>query len=1032
MPLAPDWWAGGLALADRLPAPAGTGAPAGVAKRLDRWRANASTEFTRRLADVRLDEDTLARLLAEPATDLANRTERPAWADRVTDAIAAARPDGAAGTDPDPSLEAFTRPLRPFTDDADARLRHNAGHAAGLGDIVDLDAVCAQLTGDLATRLVTIAARTIVLELNVARVSGRLTGADGRDRFGDFVGRLATQDGLAALFGEYPVLARLLAQTCDQAVAAHTELLDRFATDRATIVETLLDGADPGPVRTVELGRGDRHRGGRAVAVLTFSDGRQVVYKPRAQELQRHFADLVGWLNTRVPGLDLRAATALAMDGYGWVEFVGHRGCASVAEVDRFYRRQGALLALLYALDATDIHYENLIAAADQPVLVDVETLFHPTLDQAATAGPDPAQVALRSSVTRTALLPSLLVGEHGALDLSGLGADKGGVFPFDSVSWDASGTDEMRLVRRPATFHGAVNRPRFAGRDIDPTDYRSALITGFRAGYDAIVAHRDELLTLVASCGDDEMRVVARPTRAYATLLDESTHPDMLRDGLDRDGLFDVLWADSAHNPTLRTLVRHESADLWAGDVPLFHGRPRSRDLWTSRGERLPDLLARPGLEAVAAKITGMDEVGRLDQEWLITAAMATRTGPVDHRGGDPAPGPVATAVPDPWRLLAAASGIADQIVGRSLQDDHRANWLGLERVDSRHWAIMPLGAGLGDGYTGVALFLAQLGELTGSSRYRDLARKALTPVPRLIDAFAAQPDLAALVGPGAFVGLGGICYALSRLSVLLDDAEIRDWLTTAIDVMDTLSDGAAGIATGRAGGLLTMLSVHSETGLESAARVAGTFAGRLIEKASSPTEPDGEPFPPVGFASGTAGVAHALRRYAATGPDGSRNDVADALSSRAAGDSGTEVDTGVDADNHGWCTGSAGLLLAESDRFDGVDPQVDKVVAMLAARQPLRDASLCHGELGVVDALTVLAARGHDHAKRAVVQSAARTLGALERHGPRCGTPGGVPSPGLLTGLSGIGYGLLRLGFADRVPSVLLLETKFHPDGP
>ena len=39
-------------------------------------------------------------------------------------------------------------------------------------------------------------------------------------------------------------------------------------------------------------------------------------------------------------------------------------------------------------------------------------------------------------------------------------------------------------------------------------------------------------------------------------------------------------------------------------------------------------------------------------------------------------------------------------------------------------------------------------------------------------------------------------------------------------------------------------------------------------------------------------------------------------------------------------------------------------------------------------------------------------------------CGTPLGVDSPGLMTGLAGIGYGLLRLAEPARVPSVLTLE--------
>jgi lantibiotic modifying enzyme len=77
----------------------------------------------------------------------------------------------------------------------------------------------------------------------------------------------------------------------------------------------------------------------------------------------------------------------------------------------------------------------------------------------------------------------------------------------------------------------------------------------------------------------------------------------------------------------------------------------------------------------------------------------------------------------------------------------------------------------------------------------------------------------------------------------------------------------------------------------------------------------------------------------------------------------------------------------------------------------------------------LTVLAGRGHELAKTVLPHSTSRMLGALDTYGPRCGTPDGVLSPGLLTGLSGIGYGLLRLGFPEIVPSILLLEpTREH----
>lgn len=54
-----------------------------------------------------------------------------------------------------------------------------------------------------------------------------------------------------------------------------------------------------------------------------------------------------------------------------------------------------------------------------------------------------------------------------------------------------------------------------------------------------------------------------------------------------------------------------------------------------------------------------------------------------------------------------------------------------------------------------------------------------------------------------------------------------------------------------------------------------------------------------------------------------------------------------------------------------------------------------------------------------------AALILGSIKQYGWQCGIPRNVESPGLMVGLAGIGYGLLRLADPARVPSVLTLET-------
>jgi type 2 lantibiotic biosynthesis protein LanM len=854
-------------------------------------------------------------------------------------------------------------------------------------------AVAEQFLDRLGLRLVKAAARTLVLELARARARGELTGETPAERFLDFTHRLVGGSELADFLATYPVLARVLGEACKQAVEGHLELLARLAEDRGQLVAELLAGADPGELTSVEAA-GDPHRGGRSTATLTFADGRQVVYKPRSLDLHAHFNGLVDWLSNQT-GLQLRTVHVLRRPGYGWLEFIPHNPCDDLAGVRRFYQRQGALLALLYVLDGTDMHYENLIAAGDQPVLVDVETLFHPSLTPPRTLGQDPARTALLNSVSRTALLPLLVSGEHGVADLSGLGGDAGGTTPHSVVDWADAGLDSMHLVRRPQTTKGRRNRPLLDGVVMEPRDHEVSLLTGFHAAYEAMAWHRDELLTRVAQCATDEIRYVPRPSNIYATLLDESTHPDALRTADGHSELLELLW-DADEN--LQPLVPFELAELWAGDIPLFTARPDSRDVWASDGMRIPNLLADKGLRAVEAKIAAMGEVDQHRQKWIISACLATRPEPVVHTSTTTRPG-LGTAEADPERLLAAATDLADEIMAQVLgESGGPANWLGLELLDDHHWSVLPMGAGLTNGYTGTALFLAQIGALTGASKYCELARDAIRPIPALLETSAANPSALQVVGPGLH-GLGGITYGLNRLSRLLDDTDLLAWVAESLELMENQApDEFPSYGEGAAGGLAAV------RGIPGGERLAARYADELVAAVELGRPANG------GFSRGYQGIAWALGEY---GVPGDRYSAA----ARAA----LELDHTADADA-GWCSGSAGNLLARLS--SGLPTDLAAYLRTAIERPVLADLSLCHGELGAVEPLIWLAEHDHQAAEAARRRRAGLVLAAVQQYGPHCGTPRAVPSPGLLTGLAGIGYGLLRLAFHREVPSALLQQ--------
>ncbi|WP_344444909.1 type 2 lanthipeptide synthetase LanM family protein [Kitasatospora nipponensis] len=1023
------WWTRGVNRAERLTCPpqqpqTGGRGTAGDQDLVGPWRGDypSAEQFEARLADLGLTAQGLHALLAESPDALAGRIGEPSWVAVVDRALAAAPETAPRPADGISWTEGFATVLAPFTETAADRLLE-AAESTGAAAVADLKALRRCFTEQLGPALVAVARRTLVLELHVLRVTGRLTGATPQQRFADFVRHCAGRAALEALLHEYAVLARLLAQTCEQTVAAWLELLDRLAADRELLRPALLEGADPGLLVDVRTGAGDRHRQGRAVAVLTFEHGARVVHKPRPLGVHTHFNQAVDWLGERLPGLGLRTLAVLTRPGHGWVEHAAAEPCRDPAQVRRFYHRLGALLALVHALGCTDLHYENLIACADQPVLVDLETLFHPALARPPAVAEDPALQALDDSVLRTALLPLLLVGEHGAFDLSALGGEKGVPLPEEVADWAEAATDQMRLVRSSALSRGAANRPRLADAEADPGAHAESLLAGFRAGYDVIAAHRDELVDPVgplARFAADETRVVARDTSHYLTLLDESTHPDVLRRALDRDRLLDILWRESVGDPARRPLVAAELAELWAGDVPLVTGRPARRGLTigqlTATGP-----VAEPGLRWVTRRLATMSHTDRYDQEWLIRAALATRATEAGRRLTAAPTGPGPATVPDPERLLAAACAIADQILAGAHTNGHRVNWLGLEPLGERHWAVLPQGAGLPHGYCGTALFLAQLASLTGLERYATVARRAVRPVPELLAALAAHPQRLPEIG-GGFSGLGGIAYTLSQLATLLDDREIAGWVGRAVELTQVAPAGSQdpGVLDGDAGCLAAMLAVHQAGGPEQAYATALECARRL---ALRPTTD----LPAGGFTSGAAGIGWALLRFAEAGDGEPFARAGLAALRRSTGQ--LPRGEGSSTPSDGWYSPLTGTALAIADSpAAAADPALaallTRELAAVANRAEPADHSLGYGEAGILELLLAVDP-GHHRAPGAASARAGALLASLDRFGPRCGTPDAVPSPGLLTGLAGIGHGLLRLGFRARIPSVLLLRA-------
>jgi type 2 lantibiotic biosynthesis protein LanM len=1039
-------------------------------ERVLRWRLQppfqSDSQFMERLRSESLSLDEFSYILGEDAAHFALQiSEPPTWLTEIEEAFsqttAQSSHDDAAVPNANhvESPGGFLNLIRPLIQRIRASLRSALGTVLVSCPHLRFEAAALEegMFATAAASLLRILNRTMVLELHVARLRECLDGSTPTARFESFLRKLEDAEYALSILREYPVLARQLWSFLQDWHDFSLELLLHLGHDWHALLQKFFPGQDPGDLVQVSMGVGDRHRGGKSVSVLRFSSGEKLVYKPRSLKADLHFGEVIEWLNMRGLNPPLQHVNVLDCGDHGWAEFIEPSDCADVQGVHRFYQRLGMLLALLYTLDATDFHAENVIAAGEDPYLVDVEGLFQPRMEL-LTADTQSTLIRrlMSHSVLRVGLLPvwRRAAQDDEGLDMSGIYGRSGQPVAYAGPAIDGLGTDEMRVIRRRGVTPRLNNRPTLRAEEVDPQAYADSVVNGFKEGYGLLLQNRarfsgpDGPLERFA---EDEVRAVLRPTRSYAILLNESYHPELFRSGVDRDRLFDRLWAGIEDRKCLEAVIPSERSDLHRHDIPMFTTRPGSRDLWNSSGECLPDFFAEPSLDCARCRLQDFGSADLDRQVWFIRASLATlsrglnRDQWVRYEAAEP------SGLLDRDMLLSQARLVGDRLENLALGEREGTSWIGLTLVGERLWSLSPAGVDLYAGLPGIALFLAYLGDLTGEVRYTTLARSAYgTAVDQLKQMQnTGDPNMPI----GAFNGLGGMIYVCSHLGALWNDTrlleEALDWAARIADVV--AADKDLDLMSGSAGAIATMAILHDVCPRREIVGSAITCGEHLLRSAQPMTSGIGwvtsikSSQPLTGLSHGASGFAWALFRLSRlTGDVAYRNAALEALAYERSQylpqsrnwpdfrdesrvvmpDVGTKVKCMT-----AWCHGAPGIGLMRLHCLPELDAEMASAEIQAALETTLAEGfglnhSLCHGDFGNLEVLNQAARRLDGQWEQECRQRLGVVVESIRRGGWRCGIPLGVETPGLMLGLAGIGYGLLRSAAPDRVPSILALE--------
>lgn len=877
------------------------------------------------------------------------------------------------------------------------RRQVSAGFHQHIGANLFANTVAASLGRALGDELDELLFRPLTLEKRIADLEGR--GADWTHA--DFRDHLYDRRSQREFFENYPAVLRQLHLRCDRWLAASLEMVRRLQNDRGCIEEEFgIAAADR--LVAAHATSGDPHSGGRRVTRLRFASGAELIYKPRPLGSTKVFQDLIGAMNRAGLKSSLRTVCVVDRNSYGWMEHVRSNSCRSDSAVCRYFRRAGSLLAALHVMGGSDCHFENVVAAGEQPIVVDLETLLAPQFKTADRSASAVAETVRGSSVLGVGMLPSIDGTELGAL-----AAVPGQNTQLMTLALVDAGLPEARVERVAWQLGDVASLPLRRRVRVPAIDYVAEIEAGYSDGYFALQRIRQPLAAaggILDRLGEQVVRLVLRPTAYYADMLRESTHPSALNDAIQADRVLAASWTDALD--ALRfAAAPSELRQLRAADVPYFSVRGASSAI---RFGRARFRFARSGKNAAAERLKGLDENDLARQLGLLRASFGVLPGTVID-------------VVQRSRAVDEARLIGERLLSEAITTSDAATWIHLSTGnDEARKAIEPVEGSLYDGLLGIALFLGRLHGATGERRFAQLAHKALRETrSRTLDQ----------AGIGVFDGLGGIVYALPHLACLLGDDKLIEPAEQAAEKITLRLEHArvtADLISGTAGLVLAGMSLHAVRRSSASERLLDAAARHLrhaIEHCKDPRVGSELPFS-RGAAHGWSGVLLASARLSSTLPELMPREVVDAVASIDLDITSNEcwIDPEDDAhrDQATWCHGAPGIALCRIAAAQAITSEVlvdgarKAVVATeLVQLDEMLEPGLCHGSMGVMD-IAITAGAMNMGGRPQVDAMACQRFSSDAPHTFR---------PGLMTGLAGIGYGLLRMS-DPSTPDVLTLD--------
>ncbi|MEE4560654.1 type 2 lanthipeptide synthetase LanM family protein [Bacillus velezensis] len=873
------------------------------------------------------------------------------------------------------------------------------------------------LINAIQENLDSLVSRTLILDLNIERLKGNLVGKTSDERYHSYSKKfLESPKEILKVLKEYSVLARLIVSSVEKNINNFKETLSRYISDRRDLIEKKF--ISDSVLVSLNKGLGDDHNNGRSIMCLKFDNGHKLIYKPRSLHMDKKFEELITWINQKNFQPELKYAKSIDKKSYGWQKFINYRACNKEKDIELFYERQGAYTALLYILNATDFHLENMIAHSAYPILVDLESLFQNKIEHKSYNGVDElAWDKINNSVILTGMLPvSNYTGVE--FDLSGIGGSGNQELPFESFDFQNVGTDNMKLVKTKQEYKGSQNQPLTSNDAIQPSKYINSIIKGFTSLYNLFKENKKELLNEdgpIEAFKDVHFRFIYRNTATYAEFLEWSLHPDYLMNGLDRSLLFENIW----NKKYLQNLdiIFSEYNDLLNHDIPYFYAGINSKDLITSRGERISQFFEKESLTIVKERIKQLSTKDCKHQIEFIRQCFSNLSETQSNlKHSENLEKSVGKTLPEL---------IGDFLISKSIKDidNNFVTFISKKQIDSEKFILSPIDESLYEGLLGIGLFFLYLNRQYNKDEYKNMALRCIN---------SAKIKIHENENISAFYGLCSYLYVLNHYIYFFPEKkrEFAEDIKMILNKLDSFKDNynnELDFIGGYAGSIIVLLNIYCTLRIEDALSLAKSFGNFVLEYIDSSIESD-EFKMLTGISHGASGIALALKKLENVTGDKIYENYINMLIEYEDYYYSKEKKNWRDLRNlnneyqNFWCHGAPGILLARSNMNINFDGAEQKIIIDKLLSKKYKDITLCHGKLGVQLIILELAKKQNN---QTLIHLVSDTIEEIERSLNLNSIKQKFELDfGLMTGAAGVGYALLYGNDFLGMPNILTLE--------